>query len=131
MGLVTESSQTTGILRKQQGSVVAWGPVPLKTTEWKELARPRVLGSSWTRSFDTPSEITKKNHEEEQEVKTNEGFQRGRVGPGILEISQSERCSRTSGSSAARGRDLLTHLVKSRKNHGFLSGGWVRALCIF
>ena len=52
------SADQSGV--QQQGSVVAWGPVPLKTTEWGELARPRVLGSSWTRSFDTPSEITQK-----------------------------------------------------------------------
>ena len=36
------SADQSGV--QQQGSVVAWGPVPLKTTEWGELARPRVLG---------------------------------------------------------------------------------------
>ncbi len=28
---------------------------------WEEQVRLRILGSSWTRSFDTPSEITQKN----------------------------------------------------------------------
>ena len=40
-----------------------------------------------------------------------------RAGAGVLEIPQSGRSKRASESSAARGRDLLTHLVKSRKNH--------------
>ena len=30
--------ESAGILRKQQGSLVAWGPVPKYTTEWGELA---------------------------------------------------------------------------------------------
>ena len=62
VGLVTESSQTTGILRKQQGSVAAWGPGPLIYHRVEGASAPwALLGSSWTRSFDTPSEITQ-NH---------------------------------------------------------------------
>ena len=41
--------------RKQQGSVVAWGPGLLKYHRvGGARARPGLLGSSWTRSFDKP-----------------------------------------------------------------------------
>jgi hypothetical protein len=41
VGLVTESSQTTGILRKQQGSVVAWDPGPLNYHRRGLYVRPQ------------------------------------------------------------------------------------------
>ena len=72
------SADQSGV--QQQGSVVAWGPVPLKTTEWGELARSRVLGSLWTRSFDTPSEITQ-NHEVPPSGGTPARHQRQDQGP--------------------------------------------------